>query len=260
MTALELRGYPCGVELDDLVQSGYLALVKAVESYDPTASAFSSWLVYHLKTSFAEATGFRTKRGMLEPLNNSLSLDKTVDDESEGTPFGEFVPDPKAAATMLSIEEKLWRDQLHKALQEALNQVPATYKDVLHLRYWENLTLAEVGKQCGVCADRIRAIERQALRELRKPYYACKLRPFYTFDYFCGTGLGAYRSTGMSVQERHLVLEEELMERKEQRRQNRKDEWQRILEKSEELLAQIQCTAIEKEMVEDAYRLDGGSH
>ena len=110
MTALKGRGNPCGVELEDLIQSGYLALAKAVETYDPNTGAFSTWLMYHLKTTFAEATGYRTKSGQNEPLNNSFSLDKTVDDESDGTPFGDFVPDPKAAATLQSIEEKLWRE------------------------------------------------------------------------------------------------------------------------------------------------------
>ena len=57
MTVLE--GCPGrGVEFEDLYQSGYLAMVAAVNTYDPAAGgAFSTWLMYHLKTAFAEATG-----------------------------------------------------------------------------------------------------------------------------------------------------------------------------------------------------------
>lgn len=160
MTALDLRGSPCGVELEDLMQSGYIAMVEAVHYYTPeSGAAFSMCLINRLKTVFAEATGYRTKRGQNEPLNNSFSLDKTVDDESDGTPFGEFAPDPKAAATMLSIEEKLWREQLHEALEAALaaicsgdEQTPATNRksrhasglEVWRVRFWKGLRLAVV--------------------------------------------------------------------------------------------------------------------
>lgn len=50
MTALDLRGNPCGVEFDDLYQSGYPALVVAVDSYNPESGAFSTWFMYHLKS------------------------------------------------------------------------------------------------------------------------------------------------------------------------------------------------------------------
>ena len=226
MGALEARG-GCGVVFEDLHQSGYLALVEAVETYDPAAGAFSTWFMYYLRNAFAEATGYRTKRGQNEPLNNSFSLDKTVDDESDGTPFGEFVPDPKATATMLSIEEKLWREQLHEALEEALAALPEQSAEVLRLRHYRGLTLADVGEIHGTTAERIRQMENKAIRQLRKPSIACHLRPFYDFDFYCGTGLGAFQHTGMSIQERYLVIEEEAQERENRRRQEQHSERQK---------------------------------
>ena len=228
MTALDLRGSPCGVELEDLMQSGYIAMVEAVHYYTPeSGAAFSTCLINRLKTVFAEATGYRTKRGQNEPLNNSFSLDKTVDDESDGTPFGEFVPDPKAAATMLSIEEKLWREQLHEALEEALAALPEQSAEVLRLRHYRGLTLADVGEIHGTTAERIRQMENKAIRQLRKPSIACHLRPFYDFDFYCGTGLGAFQHTSMSIQERYLVIEEEAQERENRRRQEQHSERQK---------------------------------
>lgn len=228
MTALDLRGSPCGVELEDLMQSGYIAMVEAVHYYNPeSGAAFSTCLINRLKTVFAEATGYRTKRGQNEPLNNSFSLDKTVDDESDGTPFGEFVPDPKAAATMLNIEEKLWREQLHEALEAALAALPEQSAEVLRLRHYQGLTLADVGEIQGTTAERIRQMENKAIRQLRKPSVACHLRPFYDFDFYCGTGLGAFQHTGMSIQERYLVIEEDAQERENRRRQEQHSERQK---------------------------------
>ena len=49
MSALEARGNPCGCTLDDLGQTGYVALVAAVDSYKPEGGAFSSWLMFGVK-------------------------------------------------------------------------------------------------------------------------------------------------------------------------------------------------------------------
>lgn len=222
ITALDLRGNPCGVELEDLIQSGYIALVEAVDYYNQESNvAFSTYLVKRLKSVFAEATGYRTKTGMNEPLNNSFSLDKTVDDESDGTPFGYFVPDPKATATMLSIEEKLWQEQLHEAMEAALAALPKQSAEVLRLRHYQGMTLAEVGEIRGTSAERIRKMENKAIRQLRKPDIACHLWPFYDFDFYSGTDYRTFQHSGMSIQERYLVIEEKRKERAEQQRKER---------------------------------------
>jgi DNA-directed RNA polymerase sigma subunit (sigma70/sigma32) len=39
-------------------------------------------------------------------------------------------------------------------------------------------TLEQVGEAMGLSRERIRQIERQALRQLRQPHYASKLRDF----------------------------------------------------------------------------------
>ena len=72
--------------------------------------------------------------------------------------------------------------------------------------------------------EMVRKRERDALRRLRSPKTACRLRPFYDFDFYCGTGLGAFRHTGMSIQERYLVIEEDRRERAEKERQRRHEE------------------------------------
>lgn len=240
MTALDLRGSSCGVELEDLMQSGYIAMVEAVNYYKPeNGDAFSTCLINRLKTVFAEATGYRTRAGKNEPLNNSFSLDKTVDDESDSTPFGEFVPDPKAAATMLSIEEKLWREQLHETLEAALAALPEQSAEILRLRYYQGLTLADVGEMRGTTAERIRQMENKAIRQLRKPSIACHLRSFYDFDFYCGTGLGAFQHSGMSIQERYLVIDEERRERVWKQQQAEELQVQQALAEADRILARL---------------------
>ena len=93
MTVLE--GCPGrGVEFEDLYQSGYLAMVAAVDTYDPASGAsFSTWLMYHLKTVFAEATGYRTQKGRQEPLNNYTSLDTPLSDDADSDDLMDVIAD-----------------------------------------------------------------------------------------------------------------------------------------------------------------------
>lgn len=220
MTTLELRGNPCGVEFDDLYQSGYLALVAAVDSYNPESGAFSTWFMYHLKTAYAEATGYRTKAGQNEPLNNSISLDTPLSDDSDSDMM-EVVADPDGQKPTQGVEEAIFHQQLHEAIEKALATLPEQSAEVLRLRHYQGLTLADVGERKGTTAERVRQMENKALRQLRKPSIACHLRPFYDFDFYCGTGFGAFQHSGMSVQERYLVIEEEQQEKAESRRRER---------------------------------------
>ena len=205
MTALE-GSSGRGVEYEDLCQSGYIALADAVESFDPAAGAvFSTWFMYHLKTAYATATGYRTKTGQNEPLDNALSLDKPLNDEPDCAAFGDLIPDTKATATLLDIEEQLWRKQLHEAMDAALATLPEEFADMIRLRHYQGMTCAEAGELRSMTSEHARQMENKAIRQLRKPSIARILRPFYDFDCYCGTGLGAFRSSGMSVQERYLI-------------------------------------------------------
>ncbi len=223
MTVLE--GCPGrGVEFEDLYQSGYLAMVTAVNTYDPTAGgAFSTWLMYHLKNAFAEATGYRTRKGRKEPLNNYLSLDTPLSDDADSDALMDVVADPAGLQWRESLEESMWRKQLQEAVGAALSTVPEQYHEILRLRYWENMTLDDIGGLYGISLERVRQIENKAIRELRKPKFADKLLPFYDFDFYSGTSLSAFRYTGMSVQERYISIQEERRERESRRYRKRQE-------------------------------------
>lgn len=217
MTVLE--GCPGrGVEFEDLYQSGYLAMVAAVDTYDSASGAsFSTWLMYHLKTVFAEATGYRTQKGRQEPLNNYTSLDTPLSDDADSDDLMDVIADPSGQNGIISAEDALYREQLHNAMEQALSAIPEQYADALRLRYYDGLSLDRAGEVWGVSGERIRSMENKGIRLLRRSQIACHLRPFYDFDFYCGTGLGAFQYTGMSIQERYLMLEEENKERESRR-------------------------------------------
>lgn len=218
MAVLDGRG---GVEFDDLYQSGYPAMVAAVDSYKPECGAFSTWLMYYLRKAFAEATGYRTQRGRNDPLNNSLSLDTPLSDDLDSDDLMAIIADPAGMKGIETAEEAIYHQQLHDALEAALDAIPDQYSEVLRQRHYDGLSLAEIGESRGVSAEYVRRLEYKAIRYIHRPSIACHLRPFCDFDFYCGAGLSAFQHTGMSIQERYLVIEEERKEKAEQQRLDR---------------------------------------
>lgn len=202
-------GGKCGVDSDDLYQCGYLAMVAAVDTFNPENGSFANWLTLYLKTAFAEATGHRTSKDRMEPLNNSVSLDKPLGDEAEGVSFGDIMPDPAATATFAEIEEKLWLEQLRGAMESVLAELPEEQSTVLRCRYYDGQTLAAAAEILGTTAEEVRKQERNGIKGLRHPRLAKRIRSFYDFDYYGGAGLGTFRSSSMSIQERYLIYKEQ---------------------------------------------------
>lgn len=176
---LTLLGDGHGLEFDDLYNSGYLALVAAVDSYDPAADrSFIGWLALHLKTSFAETGGWRTPRQARDPLHLAASLDAPVGDEPDGATLGDFQIDPTATQAFDDAEDRLWQQQLHDALEEALGALDADQQKVLRLRYYEGMTQATAGKAMGLSAQGARRLEGRALGNLRRPKIGRNLQDF----------------------------------------------------------------------------------
>lgn len=118
MLALDGRG---GVTAEDLIQSGFLALLDALDTFDPAnGGSFLSWFSLYLKTAFQEAAGLRTERQRREPINNAVSMESPLTDEPDGLTLGDTVTDPAAEAAFADIVERDRRERLHHALEAAM--------------------------------------------------------------------------------------------------------------------------------------------
>ena len=109
---------------------------------------------------------------------DTLSLDTPVGDE-EDTTIGSFVEDDNTPGPADATSNAL----LAEALGEMLNTLTDREADVLRLRFGmydgKTHTLEEVGQIFGVTRERIRQIENKAIRKLRHPSRAKKIRDFY---------------------------------------------------------------------------------
>lgn len=207
---IKVLGGVGGVEFDDLYNSGFLAMVAAVDSYSPDSGAFSTWLMYHLKTAFAEAAGYRSRKQQRDPLHSAVSLSDPMGDDPNGDTLECLLPDPGAQAAMEAVEERIWRKQLHDALEETLGAIPEEQRHTLRRRYYDGMTLAAVAAEDGIRPETVRQRENKGLRKLRGKRL---LMAFCDFDYYHGSGYGAFANSGMTIQERYLLKREEAEER-----------------------------------------------
>ncbi len=109
---------------------------------------------------------------------DTLSLDTPVGDE-EDTSIGSFVEDERTPGPADATSNAM----LAEALREILDTLTEREADVLRMRFGmydgRTHTLEEVGQIFGVTRERIRQIENKAIRKLRHPSRAKKIKDFY---------------------------------------------------------------------------------
>ena len=203
--ARQLNGYG-GVTAEDLCQSGFLAMVEAADRYDAgSGKSFHGFLAFYLQSYFAEAAGYRTSRR--DAVDFATGLDAPIPGTDDLT-AADTVQDP-AAAAFDEAEQRIWLEQLHEALERALDQIPGEQSDILRRRFYAGQTLSAIGEEYGVGLETIRQRERSGLRSMRQGQARRELKQFVDTPYYTGTGLASFRHSG-SQPERLVILRESL--------------------------------------------------
>ena len=205
-----------GLTADDFEQEGFFAVQHAAQTYDPAQGAFTTWLTAamqrqiqrtltngHARTVTGEDGRQHTTSADL--LNHCTSLDVPLDDEDGGSAtLGDLKEEATAAAELDAVEDKLFQEQLHSALEEALAKLTDREADVLRRRYYQQQPLREVGEAYGVAWSRAQQVEKAAMRKLRRNPALCRFHDEVIQHHaYRGTSFGSWQYSG-SVEE-HLV-------------------------------------------------------
>lgn len=197
-----------GVEIADLQQEAFFAVCDAAKDFDLAKGwRFTTYLNFHLQDRFNALLGFRGSRAA-RLLSEAERLDKPLDGEDGAATVMDLLPDEGAQEAFEDVERKLYREQLHAAMSEALDTLRPMERQTVTKHYFEELTREQIGRLFGCDAERVRQIETNALQHLRRPGVARKLRPF-AVDYGA-----AYEGTGWGTWNRSGSVEERLIERK----------------------------------------------
>ncbi|MBT3389899.1 MAG: sigma-70 family RNA polymerase sigma factor [Chloroflexi bacterium] len=116
-------------------------------------------------------------RYMFQVARRPLSLEMPTTIEGDAV-LGDFIEDEETPSPDETTTHQILREQL----EEVMEELPAREARILRLRYGipdgKSHTLQEVGNKVGVSRERVRQIEAQALRRLRRPGVRRKLQDF----------------------------------------------------------------------------------
>ena len=174
---------------DDAVQDGRLAVLRAAKTYDHNKGAFTTYATWfiraaveagqveryaaHLPVDVAQAyqAGKEIRSGQHRAV---LNVTQTISlDDLAAVDFPEDMPDEVLVEDLISDRGECFAEletkDLRSQLTEALKTLTEREQEALRLRFEEDMTLEQAGKELNVTRERMRQIEAKALRKLRCP-------------------------------------------------------------------------------------------
>jgi RNA polymerase sporulation-specific sigma factor len=205
MSIAQRFAYRC--EIDDLFQIGCMGLIKAIEKFNPGFSVrFSTYavpvIIGEIKQYLRDDGPIKVSRSLKEvaakieqtriKLSNSFGQEPTLSElvAATGLPREEIAGALEATRPPNSLQEiihedegeSLSREQLigedtehtlwfeNYALQEAIAKLSPRLKQLVKLRFFEEMTQSQIAEIFGVSQVQICRLEKEALHKLRKLY------------------------------------------------------------------------------------------
>lgn len=215
-----------GITLEDFDQEGFFAVQAAAKAYDPEKGSFATLLGYYVQAQINKAVRGEHSRIVTtedgkqvrlsaNPLNTCTSLDTPLDDNDGGSAtLGDLQEDPAATHEFQQAENEIYNEELHAALEEALNKLADREADIIRRHYYGGQSLKDIGQDIGISSNRVNQIERHGFQRLRSMSALLRWRnEVISIRAWRGTGWNAWNRYG-SVQERTV----EYLEKKEEER------------------------------------------
>ena len=202
--AASAGGYGWIVDVEDLAQAGYFALVGAAETYEPEKErAFITWLSMYLLNAFNDTLNVRTKRGRSDPIQAASSLDALLP-EYDDTTLLDTIPDPADPFADLIAAD--YQRSICEMIRDAIEVIDTTDQIRRILKYMlEHNFTCEIftayqqtgGQRYGSeeqTKQRARNLYKQGIEKLRRELMKTGRKRLYKDYYFPA----AYRSSFQS--------------------------------------------------------------
>lgn len=190
-----------GVTLEDLQQESFFALCDAVQAYKPEKGyQLTTYLHYATENRFKACMGIQ---GKADALNHADRLERPIPGDEEQREQGHTIPDEKAEAALLAVDDTAQREHFHNVLEQALGELSVVQEAVLRHRFTQRHTRTETAQALHITPQEVRREESKALQLLRGKPAVLHLREeaLETAAYH-GTGWFAWYFEQGSVEER----------------------------------------------------------
>lgn len=190
-----------GVTLEDLQQEAFFALCDAVQAYKPEKGyQLTTYLHYATENRFRACIGVL---GKADALNHADRLERPIPGDEEGREQGDSIPDEKAEAALLAVDDTAQREHFHNVLEQALGELSVVQSAVVRHRFTQQHTRQQTAQALHITPQEVRREEARALQLLRgKPAVLCLREKALETAAYHGTGWFSWYYEQGSVEER----------------------------------------------------------
>lgn len=136
------------VSMEDLMQAGFIGLMKAADSFDPAAGkSWSGWACWHIQMEFNSALGLRQGH-FTRPHTGAAALDRPLSaDDADGATAGDMLADE----TLPDADEAILRDELRRDVRAAVDRLKSEgQRQVVQLCKLEGWSYRQAAQRMGV--------------------------------------------------------------------------------------------------------------
>ena len=129
------RKYP-GIDYDEAIDETRMILLESIPSYNPEIGTFGNFLKNKLRYHYLNKSKLETPQSLDE-------LDNT------GTPIIDSIEDP------FDFEDQIFAKEKYKELYQAINKLTEKDQQIIKLKFWEDMTNAEIGQILGISSKTV---------------------------------------------------------------------------------------------------------
>ena len=203
-------------DFDDLYQSGYFAMLKAIEYFDPDGEyKFTTYFTNCLKTAMAKASGFWTLKQKKDPTRFAKSLDAPISDDDETT-LGDITADSRDP--IKDLENEMYNEAARQAIGSLLGLLSENEREVIERHFFAGERYTEIVKDMKITKQRVNQLKDAAFRKMRRKAFVVPEAKFFreyvekNTDYSLHFGVSTFLRTHTSEVEA-LVFERDRLER-----------------------------------------------
>jgi RNA polymerase primary sigma factor len=171
----------CGVPLEDLVNEGNIGLIQAAARFDPERGIrFVTYAVHWIRQAIAKA--IRENSGVIrvprsrpsertrlaaQAARRVVSLDSPVAGTEDADPLISCLEDRSAPKPEEALLDTSLKEDVGSVLAGLSHRDASVLSDRFGIAGRERASLLEIGRKHGLSKERIRQIEKRALRRIR---------------------------------------------------------------------------------------------
>lgn len=188
--AADLAGrFPPNITRADMERAAEFGLVQAARSYDPSRCAsFVTFAYYRVRGAIFDEVRKSWQASHLKGSSDRFATEELVESIPQGATDSSFKEDEgiaslQAGSYVISLDStwpeqvsdvaespvsQVLRQEESEAIQKAIRQLPKRHRFVLQAHYYEELSLASIGRHLNLSKSWVSRIHAQALVMVRK--------------------------------------------------------------------------------------------